>query len=221
VTIKAVTFDIGGVLERVGDPELALSSRWLARLAMNEAEFAAALASVDPDDAIKTGGLSEPEYASRYAAALGLSAIQQREFMADLWDWYCGELDVELTAFAASLRSSVATAILSNSADGARREEVARYSFDEIFDPIIYSHEVGLAKPDPAIYELTCARLGVEPREMIFVDDTPGHVEAGRRLGIHAIVHVNTPDTIAAITSLLDGELALGVEKVGGCATHS
>ena len=40
--------------------------------------------------------------------------------MADLWDWYCGELDAELVGYAAALRPRFSTAILSNSADGAR-----------------------------------------------------------------------------------------------------
>jgi HAD superfamily hydrolase (TIGR01509 family) len=99
----------------------------------------------------------------------------------------------------------VHTAIVSNSADGARREEISRYAFDEVFDPIIYSHEVGLAKPDPAIFELVCSRLGVAPAETIFVDDVPGHCEAARRVGMHAIQHRGTPQTVAAITARLAG----------------
>jgi putative hydrolase of the HAD superfamily len=203
VTIRAVAFDIGGVLERVDDSPVTLIRKWRQLLGMSEAEFDAAMARVDPDDLIRTGGLTEAEFSQRYADVLQLSPAQAHEFMTDLWNWYCGELDVELIAFAASLRPRVATAILSNSADGARREELARYSFDEIFDLIIYSHEVGLAKPDPAIFTLTCARLSVAPDELIFVDDVPGHVEAARRLGIHAIVHTGTPRTIAEITALL------------------
>jgi putative hydrolase of the HAD superfamily len=203
MVIRAVAFDIGGVLERVGNPDLALGGRWRERLGMGKAEFYAALASVDPDDVIMTGGLSEAEYAQRYAVALGLSAAQADEFMADLWDWYCGELDAELTAFAASLLPSLVTAILSNSADGARREEQARYSFHEMFDPIIYSHEVGLAKPDPRVFELTCARIGVAPAELIFVDDVAENVESASRLGIHGILHQSTPETIAAISTLI------------------
>lgn len=147
--------------------------------------------------------MSEAEYRQRSSAALGLSPAQADEFMADMWDWYCGELDAELHAFARSLRPRVRTAILSNSGDGARREEQARYGFEDDFDPIIYSHEVGLAKPDPAVFELTWTRIGVAPEEMIFIDDVPGHVDAASRLGIHAICHTRTSRTIAAVTELL------------------
>ncbi len=108
-------------------------------------------------------------------------------------------------AFAAGLRPRLAVAIISNSADGARREETARYAFDTIFDPIIYSHEVGLAKPDPAIFELACARLNLAPAQTIFVDDVPGHVAAARALGVHAIVHVSAAETIAAVNAIVSG----------------
>jgi len=203
--VRAVVFDIGGVLERVEDFEAALGAAWRARLGMSPDEFHAALDAIDLGKLAETGQMSEAEYAARCATCLGLSPAQQVEFMADMWNWYCGELDRELMAFAASLRPRVRTAIVSNSADGARREELSRYAFDEIFDPIIYSHEVGLAKPDPAIFELACSRLGVTPDESIFVDDVPEHCEAARRVGMHAILHLSTPQTITAVTALING----------------
>jgi putative hydrolase of the HAD superfamily len=200
--IRAVIFDIGGVLERVADPDIELGAKWRARLGLDQAAFSAAMHLVDPERRAETGEMSEADYRERCAAELDLSSVQADEFMADMWDWYCGELDDELMAFAASLRPGLRTAIISNSADGARREETGRYAFDQFFDPIIYSHEVGLAKPDPAIFELTCARMSLEPAQTIFVDDVPGHVAAARALGMHAIVHVSAQETIAAVKAL-------------------
>ncbi len=156
MTIRAVAFDIGGVLERVA-PAGSWIGPWRSRLELSEAQFRSAVAGVDPLRRIETGGLSETQYRQRYADALGLSDQQVSEFMAGLWDWYCGSLDIQLARYAASLRPRYKTAILSNSADGARREEEARYRFADSFDPIIYSHEVGLAKPDPRI-SCCCAR---------------------------------------------------------------
>ena len=169
---------------------------------MSEADFEAALASVDPDSASGVGGLSEAELARQYAAALGLSAAQTAEFMADMWNWYCGELDTELVRFAASLRPRFRTGILSNSVDGARREEQARYRFEQLVDIVVYSHEAGVAKPDPRAFQLLCERLGVQPDELVFLDDVPGHIEAACALGIHGIVHISTPQSIAAVEGL-------------------
>jgi HAD superfamily hydrolase (TIGR01509 family) len=199
--VRAVVFDIGGVLERVGPP-LWLDA-WRARLGLNEPEFDAALARVDPDDLVETGGLSEAEMRASYAEALGLSAAEADELMADIWDWYCGELDEELVAYVRGLRPRVKTGILSNSADGARREEAHRYGFPELVDDIVYSHEVGLAKPDPAIFSLTCTRLGVEARETVFVDDVAANVESANRAGFHAVLHKSTAATVAAIDALI------------------
>ena len=203
--IRAVVFDLGGVLEHIDDFEDALGERWLERLAMSPEELRAGLAAIDPDKLSETGQMSEAEWAARCAGCLGLSPEQQREFSADVWDWYCGELDGELMTFAASLRPRARTAIISNSADGARREELGRYALDEIFDPIIYSHEVAMAKPDPAIFELACTLMSVAPAEMIFVDDVAGHIAAARGLGIHGILHRDTPETIALVNSLMAG----------------
>lgn len=201
--IIAVVFDIGGVLERVDDPDQVIGRKWRARLGLTESDYAAAIGSVDPGMLNQVGRMSEAEYRQRCVAALGLRSEQADEYMADIWDWYCGQLDIELHAFARSLRPRLRTAILSNSGDGARREEQARYGFEYDFDPIIYSHEVGLVKPDPAIFELTWTRMGVAPEEMIFIDDKQGHVDAASRLGIHAVRNIEASRTIETVNDLL------------------
>ncbi len=200
--IGAVAFDIGDVLERIA-PFEQFSERWRVRLGMTEPEFAAAIATVDPQRASRTGALTEAQLTGRYAAALGMSVPQSAEFTAEMWDWYCGELDTELVRFAASLRPRFRTGILSNSVDGARREEQARYSFAELVDVVVYSHEIGVAKPDPEAFLLLCQALGVQPAELVFLDDVPGHIDVARQLGIHGLVHVAAPDSIAAVEALI------------------
>jgi epoxide hydrolase-like predicted phosphatase len=204
VAITAVAFDIGDVLERVGPASLFLE-KWRLRLGMPRAHYDMALAGVDPDGLIRIGGLTEAQYLARYAAALGLSDAQAGEFRSDYWDWYCGELDTKMADYAASLRPRYRTAILSNSADGARREEQARYGFEQLVDVVIYSDEVGLAKPDRAVYQLLCDRLSVAPGELVFLDDMPENVEAARALGIHGVLHNNTVESVRAVSSLLSG----------------
>ena len=66
---------------------------------------------------------------SSCAEVFGLSPAQVDELMIDIWDWYCGELDEELVSYVRGLRPRLKTGIVSNSADGARREETRRYAF--------------------------------------------------------------------------------------------
>jgi hypothetical protein len=66
------------------------------------------------------GSLSEAQFKAGLSTALGLSAVQVHEFLAEM----CGELDADLFAYVASLRPRCATAILSNAIDGARPEGI-------------------------------------------------------------------------------------------------
>ncbi len=68
---------------------------------------------------------------------------------------------------------------------------------------LVYSHEIGVAKPDPRAYLVLCEQLGVAPEELVFLDNRLPNVDAARGLGIHALLHVSTPESIAAIRMLL------------------
>jgi putative hydrolase of the HAD superfamily len=199
MTIRAVVFDIGGVLEIT--PRTGWEQRWEARLHLQPGELQARLHDVWRGGSI--GTLSEEEVESHTGAILGLDQAQVAEFMRDLWDEYLGTLNTELAAYFASLRPRYRTAILSNSFAGARRQEQERYSLGDLCDFIIYSHEEGLEKPDPRIYALLCARLGVPPAEVLFLDDREAAVTAARACGIRAILFQTTAQAIAEIRAHL------------------
>ena len=57
-----------------------------------------------------------------------------------------------------------------------------------VFDLVISSAAVGLAKPEPEIYALTLARLDLSPGEALFVDDMPRNTTAAEALGLPSIV---------------------------------
>jgi 2-haloacid dehalogenase/putative hydrolase of the HAD superfamily len=66
---------------------------------------------------------------------------------------------------------------------------------------VIVSGEEGLIKPDPAIYALTCARVGLEPHKMLFIDDSRPNIDAAAALGFH-VHHFTDP---AALRPALEG----------------
>jgi putative hydrolase of the HAD superfamily len=76
----------------------------------------------------------------------------------------------------------------------------------DYIDDLVYSHEVGLLKPDPRIYRLSCERLGVAPGEVVFIDNHEPFVHAARDVGMHAVHFTGDNATaIAEMTALLDG----------------
>jgi putative hydrolase of the HAD superfamily len=121
---------------------------------------------------------------------------------------YCGEPNTELIDYFKRLRPRYQTALLSNSFVGARREEEARFGFAVMTDLIVYSHEEGMNKPDRRIYERAWQRLGVQPHEMIFLDDMEPNILAARKCGIHAILYQNNMQAIAEIEACLHDQSA-------------
>jgi len=73
----------------------------------------------------------------------------------------------------------------------------------ELFDVVVDSCDVGIRKPDPAIFRLTCERLGVAPEAAIFLDDTRRHVEAARQVGLQAILVADPLDALAELDNIL------------------
>ena len=123
----------------------------------------------------------------KIAERLALSAETVNAFMDEIWTEYLGTPNTELIEYIRGLASQYRIAILSNSFVGAREKEEELYHFSEICEFIIYSHEVGLMKPDSQIYDLTCQRLNLPPETIIFVDDVQPITDAANEFGIHGI----------------------------------
>jgi HAD superfamily hydrolase (TIGR01509 family) len=143
------------------------------------------------------------EVREHWRERLRLGEAQADELMADFWRWYLGTLDGPLVAWFGALRGrGLKAGILSNSGPGAREAERV-WGFEQLTDDIVYSHEVGLAKPDPAIYELTRSRLGVRAEEIAFLDDVEVNVAAARAAGWRAVRHEETTRSIAELERII------------------
>ena len=86
------------------------------------------------------------------------------------------------------LRGSHKLGILSNADRSLRGRLEADMGIHDLFDDIVCSAEVGMAKPEPAIYVLAAERLGLAPGECVFVDDLDANVEAARQVGMQAVL---------------------------------
>jgi 2-haloacid dehalogenase len=71
----------------------------------------------------------------------------------------------------------------------------AKHEFFDVFDHIVVSGEVGLVKPDPAIFHLTLRRIGRTADQCLFIDDSAANIESAAELGFHTI-HFQSPEQL-------------------------
>lgn len=112
------------------------------------------------------------------------------------WSSPYGEVDSTVLELMGDCRSRAAVVLITN-ATSRLPDDLRRLGLDGAFDHVVNSSVVGAAKPDPAIFRAALAAAGAAVTEALFVDDTLGHVEAARRLGI-AGHHYRGPEALRA-----------------------
>ncbi|WP_395358260.1 HAD family hydrolase [Streptomyces sp. YH02] len=200
MTMTCVILDIGGVLEIT--PETGWVQRWEERLELPLGTVHERMHDVWRAGCV--GGISEREVHEQVAGRLGLDAIQCDAFMADLWTEYLGTPNEELITYVRGLQGHCTLGILSNSFVGARERETTLYHFDELVEQIVYSHEIGIEKPDLRAFETACVNLNVRPENCLFIDDVAVNVEAARAAGMQAHLFEDNARAIACIAAHLD-----------------
>jgi putative hydrolase of the HAD superfamily len=85
----------------------------------------------------------------------------------------------------------IKTAILSNMGDNVLANIERTFDWLARFDVLVWSYQLGMAKPEPAIYQHTLRELGIEPGEALFIDDRLVNIEAARALGMQGILFSN------------------------------
>ena len=193
--IKAVLFDWGGVLvsgghsfrqymeEKVGSkiPQQHLIEYRKMRIALNKGE------------------LGEADFDKRFCQMVGIESTPE-----DFWK----PQDIihilpEMKYFCDELRGKgIKTGIISNMgpklADAI--ESAGGYKY---FNPLVVSSRVGLCKPEEEIFDLSLEKLGLQPQEVIYIDDLEVNLEYPRELGMKTVFARNSEQIINDVNSIL------------------
>ncbi len=218
--IEAVIFDYGGVLSTTPFAGIAEYERKMGYPAKSLAQllFGRGASPQGPTEEIpdhdwhllETGRLTLDEFHERLVerseAALGrpLDLGDYGQFLRELGvgvHWMMIHRVRELRA------AGYRTAILTNNVKEWGQYWKGSIPID-LFDFIVDSCDVGLRKPDPAIYRVTCERLGVAPEAAVFLDDTRRHVEGARHVGLHAILVRDPWAALAELDAILEAAAA-------------
>jgi len=198
--IKAVIFDMGGVLLRTAD--VTARETIAARYGVTRSELETYIFSSESSIQSEKGALSDVEHWQNVMCHFGQPI---GDYLALYDEYFSGDfIDQRLLDFAASLKPRYTLGLLSNAWDNARVLLSQRFDFLDRFDVSIFSYEVKARKPDPAIYHAMLERVGAAPGEALFIDDVQENVAGAKAVGMHALRFTGTDAVISAISAALD-----------------
>ncbi|MFI0447923.1 HAD family hydrolase [Actinomadura sp. 6N118] len=204
MTVKAVITDWGGVLTSPLNDAIAT---WLAADQIDADHYRTVMRAwvrqaydgegTNPIHGLEDGTLDPAEFERLLAAEL--LTVDGGPVMAE------GLIARMFTAFTPvepmydalrTLRAGgIRTALLSNSWGN----DYPRDLFADLFDVVVISCEVGLRKPDEAIFQHAVDLLGLTPADCVFIDDIEHNITAAEALGMRGILHTGPAETLAAL----------------------
>lgn len=193
--IKAVIFDVGGVLVRTEDP--APRRELEIRLRLHPGEAEALVYNSEKGQQAQRGEITAQELWRWIQTRFGLSDVEVAAFRRQFWGG--DRLNAPLLALVRSLRPRHQTAIISNAMDDLLPTLTSIHPLADAFDVIVGSAYEGVMKPAPEIFLRTLARLGRLPEEAIFIDDFAHNVAGAQAVGMAAIHYTSDLDVAAAL----------------------
>jgi len=201
MSIRAVIFDLGGVIVRT---EYQAPRQHLAEeFGMDYEDIDKLVFGGGPNGSsarATIGAITEAEHWQNVMKVLKLPASEAPRVAKE---FFAGDvIDRNLLDFLRSLRPKYKTGLISNAWSGLR-EFIVRERFDDAFDHMTISAEVGTGKPEAKIYQFALEQLQVKAKEAVFVDDVLENIEACEKLGMKGIQFKNPESTIKQLKALL------------------
>jgi putative hydrolase of the HAD superfamily len=192
-TLRGAIFDLGGVMtEPLGTHRASIEDPVqldLLRFFLNEFKDVYHLPTGVHDlHLLETGAITDDEFfdrmTARYVAAGGDASVDARIAQTVVFGRGLAACGAMIDAVRQVKGAGYRTALLTNISRSGEALWRSLFAVDELFDVVVDSSQVGLRKPDPAIFLLTCERLGLQPEQCLFVDDLRCNVDAAADLGM-------------------------------------
>lgn len=198
MTIKAVFFDLGGVIARTENPEPR--SRLASSLGLTYADIDKLVFENESSKQASLGIITEKQHWQNIARLLNQPDSEIDRLHSD---FFAGDrIDFKLVEFMRSLHPTYKVGLISNAWSGLRAW-IEEQNFADAFDNMVISAEVGLIKPDQRIYQAALQNLQVHPEESVFVDDLPANIDAARKMGMQAIHFKQAAQAMMDLSALL------------------
>ena len=201
MTIKAVFFDLGGVIVRT---DYQAPRQHLAeRLGMEYEDLVKLVFESPTSRRASVGEISAEKHWAEVTKRVRRPASETKAIREE---FFAGDIvDREILEFLRSLRPHYYVGLISNAWPDLR-DYIKEQKFDDAFDHMVISAEVGVMKPEARIYQIALEQAGVSPNEAVFVDDYAENIEGCRTIGMHGIHFRDPHKTLIELRMLLDGK---------------
>jgi len=198
MTIRAVLFDLGGVIVRT---EYQAPRQHLAeRFGMDYEDIDKIVFGSGTAVRASVGEIDEQEHWRNVMKTLKLP-VSEYERIRD--EFFAGDvIDHEILNFLRSIKPRYKTGLISNAWSGLR-DYIVREKFDDAFHQMVISAEVGVIKPDPKIFHIALEQLQVKAKEAVFVDDVLENIEACQQVGMQGIHFKDSRSAIQQLKKML------------------
>lgn len=199
MTIRAVFFDFGGVIQRT---EYQAPRQHLAeRYGMDYDDIDRL---VFASDSAQRASVGEIEEEAHWQNVLRRVKGSKAEMEIIKNEFFGGDvIDLELVNFIRSLRGKFHTGLISNAWSGLR-SVLEKERLIDIFDTVIISAEVGMTKPEPGIFHLALEQAKVKAEEAVFVDDIQVNIDGCQMVGMKGILFDDPHGAMEELKGLLE-----------------
>jgi putative hydrolase of the HAD superfamily len=198
MTIRAVFFDLGGVILRT---EYQAPRQQLAeRLGLEYDDLDRIVFDSQTGLQAATGAITSRQH---WEAVMKRLKRPMEEMESIRAEFFAGDIiDRDIVNFLRALRSTHKTGLISNNWSDLR-DYLVREKIIDAFDHIIISAEVGVAKPEPGIFRIALEQAGVRPDEAVFVDDFYVNIEGCEKVGMKGIHFKDAQSAMQQLKGLL------------------
>ncbi len=183
MSIRAVFFDFGGVIQRT---EFQAPRQHLGeRFGMEYEDIDKLVFGSETARRASVGEISEDAHWSYVLTRLKRPAAEMKAIKAE---FFGGDvIDRELVEFIRSLRGKFHVGLISNAWNGMRAH-LEREKLIELFETVVISAEVGVMKPEARIYSIALKQAGVKAEEAVLVDDVQANIDACQQIGMKGVL---------------------------------
>jgi putative hydrolase of the HAD superfamily len=196
--ISVVLFDLGNVILPVDGHRMAQKLTGHSPLSIDE--ILSPFGKLELLNEFETGRLTNDKFFEHITNACRLSNLKYDEFLPMFNDIF--EEDSRVISLIESLKSKVKLGMISNTNLIHSTHLLKQYELFSHFHKVWFSNDVGLRKPDPAIYQLALNHFNAKPENTVFIDDLEINIEGARKLGINSILFKGYDNLIAELGEL-------------------